>query len=94
MASGIAVVAAGQGGTLDLVRPGVTGLLFKAASHDDLSAQVRRLIEEPDTLVAMGKAGRSMAEQHSWPMVMGDLMDHYRRALKLASGRKLVSRIG
>lgn len=81
MASGLPVVGARSGGTLDLVRDGLTGRLFTPGVAGDLRARLRDLADDPTARVAMGLAGRSAAERRSWPMVMGELMGHYERVL-------------
>lgn len=81
MASGLPVVGARSGGTLDLVRDRVTGRLFTPGVAGDLRARLRDLAADPTARIAMGLAGRSAAEQRSWPSVMGELMGHYERVL-------------
>jgi glycosyltransferase involved in cell wall biosynthesis len=46
MASGCAVTASKVGGNVELVQPGVTGLLFSADAADELAANLRRLIQD------------------------------------------------
>lgn len=82
MASGLAVVGARCGGTLDLVRPDVTGRQFEPGIASDLRAQVRSLVQNPARRIAMGEAGRQAAERRSWPSVMGELMQHYRHVIQ------------
>jgi glycosyltransferase involved in cell wall biosynthesis len=82
MASGLPVVAARAGGAIDLVRDGVTGTFFRPGDADELRAQVRRVAAHPSQFAAMGLAGRAAAERRSWSNVMGELLDHYRRALR------------
>ncbi len=90
MASGLPVVGARSGGTLDLVRDGGTGYLFAAGVASDLRAQIRRLAADPASRIAMGVAGRAAAEQRSWPRVMGELMGYYDRVLRRAPGRRIL----
>lgn len=79
MSSGLAVVGARSGGTLDLVREGITGKLFAPGVASDLRAQLRQLTDDPATRIAMGHAGRLAAERRSWPLVMEELMGYYYR---------------
>lgn len=88
MASGLPVVGARGGGTLDLVQAGRTGLLFQPGAGDDLRAQLRVLLADANTRGTMGQAGRAHAELHSWPVVMDELMSYYRRALRFAPGNR------
>jgi glycosyltransferase involved in cell wall biosynthesis len=82
MASGLPVVGAKSGGTLDLVRDRVSGRLFEAGVATDLRARLRDLVGDDPARIAMGQAGRSAAERRSWPSVMDELMGHYRAALR------------
>ncbi|MBP1465279.1 glycosyltransferase family 1 protein [Candidatus Chloroploca sp. M-50] len=77
MASGLPVVGARSGGTLDLVRDHQTGYLFAPGVASDLRVRLRSLIANPEQRLAMGHAGRAAAEQRSWPHVLDELLDHY-----------------
>ena len=79
MASGLPVVGARSGGTLDLVRAGVTGRLFTPGLASDLRAQLRQIVDDPAGRAAMGQAGRTAAERRSWPTVMDELLIHYQK---------------
>jgi phosphatidylinositol alpha 1,6-mannosyltransferase len=87
MASGLPVVGARSGGTLDLVREGVNGRLFAPGVASDLRAQLRRVTADDDTRNAMGHAGRAMAERRSWPVVMDELLAHYGKAARSGVSR-------
>lgn len=77
MASGLPVIGARSGGTLDLVRDGQTGRLFAPGVASDLRSRLREITTNHSTRAAMGYAGRAAAERRSWPSVMGELMGHY-----------------
>lgn len=81
MASGLPVVGARAGGTLDLVADGETGLLFTPNNAPELAARLRQLVGNPELRRMMGQAGRRAAERRSWPAVIDELVGHYRRAL-------------
>lgn len=82
MASGLAVVGASSGGTLDLVQPETTGKLFEAGVASDLRLQLRHLVQDPGSRIAMGQAGRAAAVSRSWPSVMNELMGYYQHVLR------------
>ncbi len=82
MASGLPIVAARGGGTIDLVQEGVTGQMFAPGIASDLRAQLLPLIGNPDTRRAMGVAGRMAAERRSWHSVLEELLHHYRHMLR------------
>jgi glycosyltransferase involved in cell wall biosynthesis len=95
MASGLPVVAAHAGGVIDLVRHEETGIFFDPGSAYSLRSAVSRLVMNPTLRIAWGQAGRIAAEQRSWPRVLDELMEYYRRALRwrprLLSLRRAVS---
>lgn len=79
MASGLPVVGARSGGTLDLVHEGRTGYLFTPGVASDLRARLRSIVSDDTNRIALGRAGRIAAEGRSWPTVMDELLDHYQR---------------
>ncbi len=87
MASGLPVVGARSGGTLDLVRDGKTGRLFEPGVASDMRSKIRHLLTDPDNRRAMGQAGRTAAEQRSWPVVMNELMGYYRSVMQRSPWR-------
>jgi phosphatidylinositol alpha 1,6-mannosyltransferase len=88
MASGVPVVAPAAGGPLDLVEPGVTGLLFDPDDPADLRRQVGGLVADPAVRDAYGQAARQQVLARSWSAVCGQLVDHYTAALE---GRHLAA---
>ncbi|MBI2190796.1 MAG: glycosyltransferase [Planctomycetes bacterium] len=62
MAARCAVVASSVGGCPDLVVPSQTGVLVPPGQSDALAGAIRDLLEQPETLKAMGEAGRRRAE--------------------------------
>ncbi len=81
MASGLAVVGARSGGTIDLVQPNVTGRIFEPGIASDLRAQLRYLLAYPDRQRAMGQAGRAAAERRSWSSVIDELLGYYQHVI-------------
>lgn len=81
MASGLAVVGARSGGTIDLVQPNVTGRIFEPGIASDLRAQLRYLLAYPDRQRAMGHAGRAAAERRSWSSVIDELLGYYQHVI-------------
>ncbi len=81
MASGLAVVGARSGGTIDLVQPNVTGRIFEPGIASDLRAQLRYLLAYPDRRREMGQAGRAAAERRSWSRVVGELLGYYQHVI-------------
>lgn len=79
MASGLPVVGARSGGSLDLIREGQNGSLFAPGVASDLRTRLRPLVANPTLRTSFGQAGRLFAESRSWPRVMDELMGYYQR---------------
>lgn len=62
MASGKPVVASSVGGTYAVVRDGENGFLVPSAKPQALAEGIRKLIEDDDLRVQMGKRGREIVE--------------------------------
>jgi glycosyltransferase involved in cell wall biosynthesis len=62
MAAGLPVVASRAGGIPEMVRDGVEGLLVPPGDAPALSVAVRRVLEEPETRRALGRAARARVD--------------------------------
>jgi phosphatidylinositol alpha 1,6-mannosyltransferase len=78
LASGVPVVAPAAGGLLDLVRPGLNGLLFAPGSAEELAECVRTLQQQPALRRRMGEEARRSVEGRTWEAVGQELVQHYR----------------
>ena len=79
MANGRAVVAANLGGLLDLVVPGVTGLLVAPGDGESLALALRVLLDDPEQARDFGLAGRRRAiENFTWDVASKRLAVVYR----------------
>lgn len=58
-ASGTPVIASNLGGMTELVENGVNGFLFRRGDDKDLCRQLRKLIEEQELLISLGRGLRS-----------------------------------
>jgi glycosyltransferase involved in cell wall biosynthesis len=63
MAMKLPVVALDNGGTVEVVEQGVTGLLSPPGDGDALAANLRLLLLDPDTRDAYGNSGRERVER-------------------------------
>lgn len=63
MAMRLPVVALANGGTVEVVEQGVTGLLSAPGDRDGLVADLRTLLLDPDRRARYGEAGRRRVEQ-------------------------------
>lgn len=64
MAAGLSVVATAVGGLPELVVPGQTGWLVPSGDAPALATAITRLLTEPETRRAFGRAGRKRVEQN------------------------------
>ncbi len=78
LATGIPVIASRLGGIPEALGPG--GLLVPSDDVKALEAALRRLLDEPQTAAALGRAGREWVEAHDW----GWAWERLREALELA----------
>ncbi|GMU11148.1 glycosyltransferase family 4 protein [Corallococcus caeni] len=63
-AAGLAVVSTPAGGVGELVRDGVDGRIVPVGDYGALANTLDALVQQPDTLEAMGQEARRMAEAH------------------------------
>ena len=81
------VVCSDTSGLSELVEHGVTGLKARPEDPDDLAAQIRRLLDQPELGRSLGLAGRRhVLEHHAPAVVVRQTLDVYRRAVELAGG--------
>ncbi|PZF95678.1 glycosyltransferase family 4 protein [Micromonospora deserti] len=78
LASGVPVVAPASGGPLDLVEPGVTGLLVPPDDAGVIADAVAALAADPSRRVRYGAAARAAVRRRSWTAVGDELIGHYR----------------
>ncbi|SMH41073.1 glycosyltransferase family protein [Azospirillum agricola] len=61
MAAGLTVVSSGTGGSREIVRDGVDGLLFPVNDHERLAAALKGLADDPARWAALSRAGQERA---------------------------------
>ncbi|MEV0822303.1 glycosyltransferase family 4 protein [Nonomuraea rubra] len=88
LASGVPVVAPAAGGPLDLVRPGLNGLLHPPDDPPGLRAAVALLAADASLRARMGLAARESVAGRAWPAVCAELVAHYRDVLTPAPGER------
>jgi glycosyltransferase involved in cell wall biosynthesis len=72
MAMALPVVALANGGTVEVVEQGATGLLSPPGDSDALAANLRLLLLDADTRAAYGKRGRERVERQFTTKRMAD----------------------
>lgn len=86
MASGLPVVAARSGPTLEQVTDGENGLLFDSGDEASLDRALERLADT-DLRSRIRTAARAEAEQFSWENASDDLLRYYEMAIELHGPR-------
>lgn len=85
-ASGVPVIAPANGGPLDLVTHGVTGLLYDADDPRGLRRAVATLVGDPLLRARLAAAGRASVHGRSWGSAVDQLIaDHYQPLAGLSS---------
>lgn len=84
-ASGLAVVAPGQGGPIDLVNSSRTGWLYSPGDVAALRHYVADLIGDDAKRAAFGRAARNSVEHRTWPAICAQLVRHYEDAIELGA---------
>jgi phosphatidylinositol alpha 1,6-mannosyltransferase len=81
MASGVPVVAPARGGPLDLVAPGLNGMLYGPEDDAGLRNAVAALAADGEQRRWMGTAARAGVERRTWELLGDELIAHYRTVL-------------
>ena len=81
-AEGRAVVATDLGSRRELVRPGKTGLLYKAGSVDELVAAIQLLSLQPELADEMGRAGQEQLRNYTPESHYEALVSLYERLVR------------
>jgi glycosyltransferase involved in cell wall biosynthesis len=83
-ACGTPTIASDSPGLRDSVVDGVTGFLVPHGDLDALTAQLRRLIEDPELRSRLGVQARAFAEKFSWDLAANRTEAHLRHVAGLA----------
>ena len=79
MATGLPVVATRVGGTADLVRHGVNGLLVPPRDPAALAAAISQILTDPTAATRMAAAAQSTAAAYAWPDLARQVLQIYRQ---------------
>ena len=74
-ASGLPVVGAAQGGSLDLVKPDTNGFLAKPLDARDFAGKVKYLLDRPKTIWRLSRGALRTAAHFDWQKINGDLLE-------------------
>lgn len=61
MAAGLTVVSSGTGGSQEIIRDGVDGLLFGVNDHEQLAAKLKSLVDNPEGWARLARSGQQRA---------------------------------
>ena len=81
MACGSPPICAKAAGSASIVEHEVTGLLA-APNIDGFVQALERLAHDAQTREALGRAARQKSLEYSWRAILGELVDHYREAIR------------
>jgi glycosyltransferase involved in cell wall biosynthesis len=81
LASGLPVVAAAEGGVLENVRDGETGLLCTPGDPGSFAQQILKLVDQPSLRERLSRNARAWAERRTWERAFSPLVDGYREAV-------------
>ncbi len=84
MASGLPVIGADQGGTLENVRHGLNGLLVPAGDPDRFAEAIVRLADDRALRQRLAQNARAWAEERSWDQAFGTLLATYQERIAAA----------
>jgi glycosyltransferase involved in cell wall biosynthesis len=86
MAAGVPVIAARAGGPAEILRHGVTGVLYEPAEVDELAGAMRGMLD-PALRERLSAAARGDLGPYSPPAVAGQLQELYERVAARSHGR-------
>ncbi len=89
MAAGKAVLATRSGGVVNLIQPGVNGMLVEPTA-DDLARGLREMLATPEKTRAMGARAPASIAQWTWENITRQFLDVFERVVA-SSGRGLPS---
>jgi glycosyltransferase involved in cell wall biosynthesis len=77
MAAGLAVIAGGAGGPVEIITDGVDGLFHKPGDAHDLASVMQLLAKDPELRQRLGEAARASVERFRPEQIANDLMMIY-----------------
>jgi glycosyltransferase involved in cell wall biosynthesis len=82
MSLSLPIVASREGGNLEQVEEGVSGLLYETAQPKNLAEQLSRYLDNPALQLQVGKAGRAYVEiNHNMKKTINRLIELYEHSI-------------
>ena len=77
MGAGLPIITTDRGGNAEVIEENINGLLIKEYDNPEVMAEkIIYLLENEDTALKMGKAGRKLAlEKYNWKTVSSQLLE-------------------
>ncbi|GAB3694728.1 glycosyltransferase family 1 protein [Actinocorallia lasiicapitis] len=88
LASGVPVVAPAAGGPLDLIRPGVNGLLFQPSNGTSLREAVTTLVSDTAMRARLAAGTLPSVRPRTWEAVCDQLLSHYSEVIYGSAARR------
>ena len=89
MLQGCPLVSSDAGGQREIIVDGVTGLLAKTGSFEDLSAKIQTLIDDPERAAELGRHAREYVLEHHAPSrVVAETLAVYEEAIAIGKPRR------
>jgi glycosyltransferase involved in cell wall biosynthesis len=85
-ASGLPVVAVNQGGSADLVKPRVNGLLARPKEPADFAAHIQTLLDHPGERRRLAQGALDSSGDYDWPRINRRLLAGYQALLDQKAG--------
>jgi phosphatidyl-myo-inositol alpha-mannosyltransferase len=82
MAAGAPIVASDIAGYRCVITHGKEGILVPPAQPAALVQALRQLLDQPEQRYQMGQWGRLKAQQHSWELIVHQVLEVYQEALQ------------
>tara|TARA_B110000037_G_C16968851_1_gene444172 strand:+ start:263 stop:769 length:507 start_codon:yes stop_codon:yes gene_type:complete len=84
MASGVAVITSGRGGSKEIIRDGQDGLLFDGDDGGDLAQKIASLVADPERWKRLCRQGRERAFYFAIPNTVDKIEEVYLEMLRTA----------
>ena len=86
MTRGLCVIAADNGGARDVIEHGATGLLVRTGDSGAMTEACLKVLDDPETGLALSASARKAAERYSWGRVARETEAFYERTLRGRAG--------